>query len=480
MVNKRVLHTLICFSCLILKANSQLPLWDNLVDSDVVQVVKDELTSRTVVEKPFEPTWESLDKRTLPSWYEDAKFGIFMHWGVYSVPAFKSEWFWWHWKGDRKSEYSQYMKENFPTYSYQDLAPKLTGKHFNPDDIASLVEDSGAKYFVFTSKHHEGFTHWKSEESWNWNSVDIGPKRDIIDELKGAFAQTNVTFGLYFSLYEWFNPWYKKDKKNEFTTQEFVEKKIRHQLRDIVEKYKPLYIWSDGDWEAQSEYWNSTNFLAWLYNESPVKDDIVVNDRWGKDANCVHGDVKTCKDRYNPGKKLPFKWENAMTIDRESWGYRSEATLSAYISSAKLIETLIETVSCGGNLLMNIGPTADGRIIPIYEERLRDMGKWLKINGEAIYGTRPWRIQKDPTGWKVWYTTKFNRVYAHMCRWPKNRYLRIRSPIATTITKVKLLGYDGDVKWEKQNPGLKIDLHQIPAGELPSNKAWVFVLENVK
>lgn len=247
------------------------------------------------------PNWDSLDERPVPEWYEDAKFGIFVHWGVYSVPAFKSEWFWWHWQGEHKSDYQRYMHDNYPTYSYQDFAPLLTAKNLDTDKWAQLVEDSGAKYFLFTSKHHEGFTHWKSEESWNWNSVDIGPKRDIIDELKQSFEDTNVTFGLYFSLYEWFNPWYKRDKRNKFKTQEFVEKKIRHQLKDIVLRYEPKYIWSDGDWETDSDYWNSTNFLSWLYNESPVGEEVVVNDRWGTDANCVHGDVKTCKDRYNPG-----------------------------------------------------------------------------------------------------------------------------------------------------------------------------------
>jgi len=434
-----------------------------------------------ISDEKFEPNWESLDKRKLPCWYEDAKFGIFVHWGVYSVPAFKSEWLWWNWMGDeKKSEYTEYMQENYPSKSYQDLAPMLTGRSFDADEWARLVIDSGAKYFVFTSKHHDGFTHWKSDESWNWNSVDIGPKRDIVDELKTAFLDSNVTFGLYFSLYEWFNPWYLRDKKNHFQTQEFVKKKIRHQLSELVSQYQPKYIWSDGDWEADSDYWNSTNFLSWLYNESPVRDEVVVNDRWGKDANCVHGDVKTCKDRYNPGKKLPFKWENAMTIDKESWGYRKEAKLESYITSAKLIETLIETVSCGGNLLMNIAPTAEGRISPIYEERLRDVGAWLKINGEGIYATRTWRIQKDPSGWKVWYTTNFNRVYAHMCRWPKSKYLRLHSPIITNMTTIKLLGYPSDIVWEPQAQGVRIDLHKIPAGELPNNKAWTFVLENVK
>ena len=428
----------------------------------------------------FLPDWDSLDKRKLPDWYEDAKFGIFVHWGLYSVPAYKSEWFWWHLDGDHKSEYKQYMQNNYPHYSYQDFAPHLTAKNLDTDKWAELVEASGAKYFLFTSKHHEGFTFWKSDTSWNWNSVDMGPKRDIVSELKASFDETNVTFGLYFSLYEWFNPWYKRDKLNDFETQEFVHKKIRHQLQEIVERYEPWYIWSDGDWEAESSYWNSTNFLAWLYNESPVKDTVVTNDRWGQDANCVHGDVKTCKDRYNPGKNLPFKWENAMTIDKKSWGYRHEATADSYIKTHKLVETLIETVSCGGNVVMNIAPTADGRIIPIYEERLREIGKWLKVNGDAIYGTRAWRVQKESSAWKTWYTVKGDTVFAIMCRWPKRRWLVLQSPKLTKSTKVSLLGYKPKIEFERLKKGLRIDLHKIRMWELESMHGFTFALQHVK
>ncbi|XP_065653357.1 tissue alpha-L-fucosidase-like isoform X2 [Hydra vulgaris] len=427
----------------------------------------------------FEPRWESLDRRKLPKWYNDAKFGIFIHWGVYSVTAFKSEWFWWYWKGKNDKEYNDYMRNNFPSQSYQDLASQLTGSSFNANEWAELVEDSGAKYFVFTSKHHEGFTHWKSDESWNWNSVDLGPKIDVLDELMTAFKKTNVKFGLYYSLYEWFNPWYNQDKNNKFKTQEFVKKKTLPQLYDLVNKYKPYYIWSDGDWEANSDYWNSTNFLAWLYNESPVRDNVVVNDRWGKDANCNHGDIKTCSDRYNPGKIMPFKWENAMTIDKESWGYRKEAKLESYIKTSEIIKSLVETVSYGGNLLLNVGPTADGRIIPIYEERLRDIGKWLRINGEAIYGSQPWRVQKDFNSENVWYTKKLHSVYAILCGWPENRYLHLGSPKTNSLTSVTLLGYSDSIVF-KLDRGIQIDLYQIYRSLSSSDHAWTFVLKNVK
>lgn len=169
-----------------------------------------------------------------------------------------------------------------------------------------------------------------------------------------------------------------------------------------------------------------------------------------------------------------------MTIDKLSWGYRQEASLDSYISTHKLIETLIETVSCGGNIVMNIAPTADGRIIPIYEERLREIGKWLKINGDAIYGTRTWRVQKESSAWKTWYTKKGDKVYALMCRWPKERYLILKSPKVNAKTKVYLLGYIDEIVFTKERKGLKIDLHQIRSWELLNHNGWAFLLENVK
>jgi len=173
-------------------------------------------------------------------------------------------------------------------------------------------------------------------------------------------------------------------------------------------------IWSDGDWEANETYWKSKEFLAWLYNDSPVKDTIVVNDRWGSGTACKHGGFYNCQDKYNPGKILPHKWENAMTLDKSSWGYRRNADVGSYISPQELIRQLVSTVSCGGNFLINAGPTKDGMIAAIQEERLLQMGEWLGINGDAIYESQPWKVaQNDSTTKGVWYTKKgTNKIFA--------------------------------------------------------------------
>ena len=160
------------------------------------------------------------------------------------------------------------------------------------------------------------------------------------------------------------------------------------QLKDLVLKYEPDIIWSDGDWEATSDYWASKEFLAWLYSEgSPVYDRVVVNDRWGLDTLCRHGGFLTCSDRFNPQQLFNNrKWENAMTLELNSWGYRHNFALDDVITIENLLKEIIITVSCGGNIVVNVGPTSQGKIAATFEERFRQMGEWLKLNGE---GKRP-------------------------------------------------------------------------------------------
>lgn len=146
-------------------------------------------------------------------------------------------------------------------------------------------------------------------------------------------------------------------------------------MKEIVNKYTPEVIWSDGDWEAPDTYWKSKEFIAWLYNESPVSKTVVTNDRWGINTPCKHGGFHTCTDRYNPGVLQSHKWENAMTIDSKSWGNRANARIEEYLTSQDLINELVSTISCGGNILINVGPAKTGLIEPIFVERLYDMGK---------------------------------------------------------------------------------------------------------
>ncbi|XP_053211023.1 plasma alpha-L-fucosidase-like [Panonychus citri] len=432
----------------------------------------------------YKPTWESIDSRPLPEWYDNAKVGIFIHWGVFSVPARQSEWFWWDWKGLNNQNLIDYMVHNFkPNFTYAEFAPMFTARHYNPDHWTSVFKHSGARYVVMTSKHHEGFTLWPSKTSWNWNAMDVGPKRDLVGELATAIRKTDLRFGLYHSLYEWFNPLFLADQANNFTTQAFVHAKTIPELYDIVNTYRPEIIWSDGDWNATDDYWTSRDWITWLYNESPVRDTVVTNDRWGSGVMCNHGGFLTCQDRYQPGTLQTRKWESTMTIDRHSWGYVRTSTAADYLTYKEIITSLVKTVSYGGNLLINIGPTAEGTLPPIMEERLRQMGAWLKVNGEAIYHTQPWVYQNDSLTRDVYYTEpKYSddqTVFAIFLEWPITNRLELGSVNGNlNKTQVSFIGPDGTLAplvWTKRGSHIIVHLNPV----ISDFWGWVIVLTHV-
>ncbi|ESO90450.1 hypothetical protein LOTGIDRAFT_217885 [Lottia gigantea] len=440
-----------------------------------------------VCHSQYQPTWESLDSRPLPSWYDEAKLGIFLHWGVFSVPSFGSAWFWYDWKVFKYQGYIDFMKENYkPGFTYADFAKDFTAEFYQPAQWAKLFNDSGARYVVLTSKHHEGFTNWPSNVSFNWNSMDVGPQRDLVGELATAIREgTNLHFGLYHSMFEWFHPLYIEDKANNFTTTRFAKEKAMPELYEIINRYKPEVLWSDGAWQAPDTYWGSKEFLAWLYNDSPVRDTVVTNDRWGKGDMCHHGGYLTCTDKYNPGTLQKRKFENAMTVDKYAWGYRRNIQIADILTIEELIETLIETVSCGGNLLVNVGPTKSGFIIPVFQERLTQLGQWMNVNGEAIYSSKPWRFQNDTVTPRVWYTkqktTEGDVVYGTVLKWPTSNTLILGAPKPSGQTLVNLVGYPQPINWKAgATGGIEIMLPTLTINTLPSKWAWVFKFTNLQ
>jgi len=427
--------------------------------------------------------WKSLDSRPLPEWYDDAKLGIFIHWGVFAVPSYSSEWFWWQWQGQPTPAVAQFMQANYkPDFTYGDFAKDFKTEFFQASQWTDMFKASGAKYIVFVSKHHEGYTNWPSKYSFNWNSMDVGPNRDIVGELMNATRQTtDLKFGLYHSMFEWFNPLYLSDKKSGWKTQNFVNQKTLPELYEIVNTYKPEVVWSDGDWEATDDYWKSKEFLAWLYTDSPVKDTVVVNDRWGSNVMCHHGGYYTCSDRYNPGTLQKHKFENAMTLDKYSWGYRRNAKLSDYLTMEELLQTFIITISCGGNMLMNVGPPSHGHITPIFEERLRDLGSWLNVNGEGVYGSRPWTYQNDTLTKDVWYTQnpKSKAVYAFVFHWPEEKLVLGSPKMAPDASAVTLVGFKDPITFTTTPPGITLSIPPLSVNKMPCKWMWVFKLTGV-
>ncbi|XP_030202909.1 tissue alpha-L-fucosidase isoform X2 [Gadus morhua] len=369
------------------------------------------------------------------------------------------------------------MRKNYPPdFQYADFAKEFHAEFFDPNGWAEILEVSGAKYVVFTSKHHDGFTNWPSPTSWNWNSVDVGPHRDLVGELAAAVRKKNLHFGLYHSMFEWFNPLYLADAASGFKNQDFVFGKALPELVQLVKNYKPDLIWSDGDWTAPDTYWNSTEFLAWLYNDSPVKDVVVTNDRWGKGCYCKHGGYYNCADRYSPTEVPTHKWEKCQTIDSLSWGYRRYMKATELLTLPNILKDMMYVVAFGGNYLLNIGPMSDGMIPPVFEERLRDIGSWLKINGEAVYGSKAWRNQTEPAVAPLYYTAKNNSVYAVIFGWPPNQRLQLSLPKTSKATNVTLLDYPNmPLTWKPvKGGGLVISMPPMAAS---AGNAWTLKLE---
>lgn len=464
----------------------------------------------------YQPTWESIDKRPTPQWFKDAKFGIFIHWGVYAVPGWstKGNYSEWYQQGLQTTDTARqkFHKAKFGNRTYYDLANDFKAELYNPDDWAKLFERSGAKYIVLTSKHHDGFTLWPNQHAnkiWGfpWNAKDIGPKRDLLGDLFNAVRKTSVHAGMYYSLYEWFNPLWKSDPKK------YAIEHAWPQMKELINTYQPDVFWTDGDWDAPAETWKSQEFLAWLFNESPVKEKVVVNDRWGSGVRFNHGGIFT--PEYQPD--LDFEdhdWEESRGMGY-SYGYNREEDAWDYNSTQSLIIALIDKVSRGGNFLLDIGPDEHGKIPPIMQERLLDIGEWLNINGEAIYNTRRWKTpvqwsegRRDYKGgnehitgdWKtggdimlkltvdpepgyavkeIFYTYNpaTNNLYAIFPKYPDNKKLVLKDIMLPTGTKISFLSTKENLQWKQTGKNVEISLPEYNPNKIKSPDAFALKIE---
>lgn len=492
-------------------------------------------------EKKYEPTWESLDSRETPQWYPDAKFGIFIHWGLYSVPAFAprgtyAEWYWHAKDGDQTGKHQAAVGRAAATqkfhsrvygdgFEYSDFRDLFTCEMFEPEHWAKVFKRSGAKYVVLTSKHHDGYCLWPNKEASRsfgmaWNSVDSGPKRDLVGDLAKAVRDEGIKMGLYYSIWDWFNPYWPEDeqpttgaKRKKKLPEDGLKKYVREvmypQFKEIVNLYQPALIFADGDWWMDDEKWETKPLLAWLFNHAPNKDEVVINDRWGK-VRGKHGGYFTTE--YGSGFEDPsILWEENRGIGK-SFGYNRVETLDDYNSGELLIYMLCDIVSRGGNFLLDIGPTADGRIPIVMEDRLIQIGEWLKVNGEAIYGTRRWKkecqwsageIRKytqqefhkgvpDPiiemakypkegqARKECYFTAKGDTVYAMITVLPDSGKFEIKNIGLNEDSKVTMLGVDGELVVEKKGNGIVVTLPRLNPSKLPCNHVFVLKITKAK
>lgn len=351
-------------------------------------------------------------------WWRAAKFGLFIHWGLYAIPAGS-------WRGADVPGLGEWimLRARIPVADYEALAQQFNPVHFDAAAWVALAKAAGQKYIVITTKHHDGFCLFHSAVG-DYNIVDATPfGRDIIKELADECAKQGVRLGFYYSqTQDWHHPngdgndWDFDEAQKDF--QGYIDTYVKPHVRQLLTDYGPVaIIWFDtpkGITRDQSQQ------LLDLCNA--LQPDCLVCGRLGNTL----GDYASARDNQIPGHLVhELDWETPATIN-DTWGFKSND--ENWKSSQELIHKLIDIVSKGGNYLLNVGPTAEGVIPPPSVDRLHAMGAWLAVNGEAIYATRPGPLQGE-----AWCrsTRKGNKIYLHLLQWPPDGQIRVPGGSAT-------------------------------------------------
>ena len=465
---------------------------------------------------PFQPDWESLQRYEVPDWYKDAKFGIFIHWGVYSVPAFSNEWYPRNMYEPGSDAYKHHIATYGPQdkFGYKDFVPMFKAERYDPAAWAELFKKAGAKYVVPVAEHHDGFAMYDSGLS-DWTAAKMGPHRDVIGDLAKAVRAEGLHFGVsshrvehdffmgagrkiqsdvndpqYAAFYgpaqtgviQWGTP-----VGNDFTyvsaawTNDWLARSA-----ELVQKYHPDIVYFDW-WIGQASIRRDlARFAAFYYNSSRKYGDHVGVINYKDYAMQEHSAVLDI-ERGQLGEIRPLPWQTDTSVSNKSWGYIKDDTFK---SPEFVLDQLIDIVSKNGNLLLNIGPRSDGTIPEPVQRVLLDVGAWLTINGDAIYGTRPWRVYGEGptkvasgsfhdseianyTAEDFRFTTKGDLLYAIGLAWPTNGEAVIHSLAQTAggepVQSVALIGSDAKLRFEQRADGLHL---QLPA-QAPAKYAYV-------
>ncbi len=438
----------------------------------------------------YEPTLESLNQHPLPQWYADAKLGIFIHWGLYSVPGWAplvhpehdftsqdyilnnpyAEWYFNTMRLDGSPTQAYHRKHYGPAYDYYNFAPIFDReiKKWKPDVWAKVFRDAGAKYVVLTSKHHDGFTLWPSSTPNPTLPADRQhATRDIVGELTAAVRSQGMHMGLYYSGgYDWtFVPGpiretadYQKVKPQSEAYGKYTDAHVR----ELIARYHPSVLWNDIDYPKSG---HPLELMAEYYNAVP---DGVIDDRFG----VRHSDFKS--PEYQTLDKISAtKWEECRGLGR-SFGYNRAEGEAETIAPDELIYLLVDIVSKNGNLLLDVGPEADGTIPPVQMSRLQALGTWLQQNGEAIYESRPWKraVGETAEGIPVRFTQKDSAVYAILLGNPKTNSITLKSFSAKPGSQIYLLGNTKPIAWSQLGEDVRVDLPSA----LPGHYAYVLKL----
>ena len=459
---------------------------------------------------PYRADWESLRKYEAPEWYKDAKFGIFIHWGAYSVPAFGNEWYPRNMYHEGSEEYKHHIATYGPQdhFGYKDFLPMFKAERFDAAAWAQLFKKAGAKYVVPVAEHHDGFAMYDSGLS-DWTVAKMGPHRDTTGELAKAVRAEGLHFGVsshrvehnfflgvgreissdindpqyaafYGPAHTWVAPW-GAPLGNDFTyaSPAWADDWLARSA-ELVEKYHPDIMYFDW-WIGQALIRpNLTRFAAFYYNSSLKYGDHIGVINYKDYAMQEHSGVLDV-ERGQLAEIRPLYWQTDTSVSNKSWGYIQNDTFK---SPEFVVHQLIDIVSKNGNLLLNIGPRSDGTIPDEVQRVLLDVGAWLNVNGEAIYGTRPWRVYGEGptkaaagafhdtdkakyTSEDFRFTTKGGTLYAIGLGWPSNGEAVIRSLAHSVgserVQSVGRVGSDAKLQFDLGDDGLHVKLTGQPA-----------------
>ena len=462
---------------------------------------------------PFEPTWESLGAYRTPRWYRDAKFGIFIHWGVYAVPAFGSEWYPRNMYQRGTREYEHHRQAHGPQneFGYKDFIPQFKAENFDPDDWAGLFRRAGARFVVPVAEHHDGFPLYDCSLT-EWSSVKMGPRRDLIGELAEAVRRQWLVFGL--SSHRAENWWYydggaafdsdvrdprwsglygpaqpRDSQPNEAFLRDWLARSC-----ELVDRYRPQVFWFDWWIEQPSFAPYLRQFAAYYYNRGAQWDEgVAIN---YKHEAFPEGAAVYDIERGQLTDTRPLFWQTDTAVAKNSWGYTEGQD---YKGATALVGDLVDIVAKNGALLLNIGPRADGSIPDGDRDLLVEIGDWLQVNGDAIYDTRPWKVYGEGptqviggqfndvkrsafTGRDIRFTARGDTLYAVLLGWPEKGEALVQSLGSDLrlynreIGAVRMLGSSAELKWSRTGRGLKVRLPE----DKPCAHAWVLRIDAKK